>query len=95
MKKVSEVRRQTCRETRDRSSGEFEFVKLWVAEMADGSRFYTSKGGTVIFGTVEKIDDSTDIADIFDFQTIEVPGSVENEDQFREIVEKLAVIDQI
>ena len=95
MKKIKEIRKVTCKETRDRFMPIYEGVGLWVADMADGTCFYTSKGGTGILGTDTKIDGWTDIANIFDFQTIDVPGGVQSEEQFREIVEREAVIDKV
>ncbi len=93
MRKIANNRNVTCRETQDRFTQTYEWVGLWVADMVDGTTFYTSKGGTVIFGTAEKIDSHTDIADVFDFQTIDVPGGVHSEDDFLKIVEKEAVVD--
>lgn len=92
MRKIACNRTVTCKETRDRFMPLFEWVKLWVADMVDGSTFYTSDGGTVIFGTAEKIDGQTDIADVFDFQTIDVPGGVHSEEDFLKIVERDAVV---
>ena len=77
-----------CKETRDRVLGFYDRILLYVADMADGTSFYTTKGGTEIFGTDMEIDSQTDIADIFDFQTIHVDGGVRNEEEFQEIVER-------
>ena len=94
MNKIKLVRKVTCKETRDRFSKEFDFVGLMVAEMVDGTRFYTQKGGTCILGTSENIDGFTDISDVHDFQTIDVPGGVQSEEDFIKIVERDAVLDE-
>lgn len=92
MRKIVQFRKVRCRETRDRFLGFYDNIQLYVADMVDGTSFYTTKGGTEIFGTDMKIDSQTDIADIFDFQTIYVDGGVQNEEEFQEIVEREAEI---
>lgn len=94
MRKIVQFRKVRCRETRDRFLGFYDNIQLYVADMVDGTSFYTTKDGTEIFGTDEKIGPQTDIADIFDFQTIHVDGGVGNEEEFQEIVEREAVIDK-
>lgn len=93
--KIKEIRELNCKETWSRWPEQFDFVHLFIAEMIDGTRFYTAKGGTEVFGTEADIDGYTDIADIHDFQSISVPGGVNNVEQFRKIVESEAVIDQL
>jgi len=88
MRKIVQFRKVRCKETRDRVLGFYDHILLYVADMADGTSFYTTKGGTEIFGTDMEIDSQTDIADIFDFQTIHVDGGVRNEEEFQEIVER-------
>ena len=92
MNKIKEFRKVRCKETWSRYPREFDFVELFVAEMVDGTRFYTTKGGTQVFGTTSKLDDQTDIANVFDFQTIDVPGGVHSEEDFLKIVERDAVV---
>lgn len=93
MNKINEFRKVRCKETWSRYPREFDFVELFVAEMVDGTRFYTTKGGTQVFGTTSKLDGQTDISDVHDFQTIDVPGGVRSEEEFRKIVEAEAVVD--
>ncbi len=95
MKKIKEIRKVSCRDTWSRYPKQFDIVQVLVADMIDGSRFYTTKDGTEIFGTSQNIDGNTDISDIHDFQSISVPGGVQNEEHFSRIVEKEAVLDQI
>jgi heptaprenylglyceryl phosphate synthase len=95
MSKIRSIRKVRCKETWSRYPKEIEFVQLFVAEMIDGTRFYTTKGGTQIFGTEEELNGETDISNVHDFQTISVAGGVKDEEQFRKIVESEAVIDQL
>ncbi len=92
MRKIANFRKVRCKETRDRFLGIYDIVLLFVADMVDGTSFYTTKNGTEIFGTDEKIDYQTDIANVFDFTSIEVPGGVKDETEFQEIVEREAEI---
>lgn len=93
MNKIKEIRKVRCAETWSRYWPREEMVNLFVAEMRDGTRFYTTVGGTHIFGTDEEITSKTDISNIHDFQTIVVPGGVSTEEEFINAVEKDAVVD--
>lgn len=93
MNKIKSTRKVRCFETWSRVWPREDKVDLFVAEMRDGTRFYTSVCGTHIFGTTEEIDNRTDISNIHDFQTIIVPGGVNTEEQFINAVEKDAVVD--
>lgn len=93
--KILNIKKLNCKETWSRYPKQFDFVSLFVAEMVDGTTFYTTKGGTEVFGTSEKLDSNSDISNVHDFQTINVPGGVQDEEHFRKIVESDAVVDLI
>ena len=90
MNKIREVRRVSCYETTDYNERRRDFVTLFVADMEDGSHFYTSVGGYAIFVTEESIDSSTDIIELHDIESYVIEGSVWDEPGFIDIVERLA-----
>ena len=87
MNKIREVRRVSCYETTDYNERRRDFVTLFVADMEDGSHFYTSVGGSTVYGTEDDIDSSTDIIDLHDFYTYDVDGFLWDESAFCIIVE--------
>ena len=94
MKKIKMVRNVSCFETIDYINEKQEKVKLWVADMIDGSHYYTSVGGNTIFGTDEEITPQTDIIDLHDFKIISVLKPIKTERVFIAIVEEKAYIDE-
>ena len=94
MDKIKEIRRVKCYETTDYVHDKKDFVELFVAELRDGTRYYTSVGGTVVFGTDETIDSSTDIIYLHDFHRIDTEKQLWDEKDFRNIIEEKAYIDE-
>ena len=90
MKHIEKVRRVNCYETTDYRERRRMCVQLFVADMDDGSHYYTSVGGYAIFVTEENIDSSTDIIELHDVESHLIEGSVWDEPEFIEVVERLA-----
>ena len=94
MDKIKEIRRVKCYETTDYVHDKKDFVELFVAELRDGTRYYTSIGGMVVIGTDEPIDSGTDIIDLHDFHNIVTGELIWDEEDFRHVVEEKAYIDK-
>lgn len=90
MNKIKEVRKVSCYETTDYNERRKTSVQLFVADMENGSHYYTSVGGYAIFVTEESIDSSTDIIELHDIESYVIEGSVWDEPGFIDIVERLA-----
>ncbi len=90
MNKIKEVRKVSCYETTDYNARRRDFVTLFVADMEDGSHFYTSVGGSTIYGTEDDIDSGTDIIELHDFYSYDVSGFIWDESAFCIIVEVIA-----
>ena len=73
-----------------RNSEEDYTRNAFVADMEDGSHFYTSVGGSTIYGTEDDIDSGTDIIELHDFYSYDVSGFIWDESAFCIIVEVIA-----
>jgi hypothetical protein len=64
--------------------------KLFVAEISDGTNFYTSVGGTDIYGTFDEIHGGQNITELHDFTNKHFDDLfINNEETFRNCVNEM------
>lgn len=63
--------------------------KLFVAEISDGTNYYTSVGGTDIYGTFEKLESGVNISNLHDFTNKHFDFFINDEETFRKCVNEM------